>query len=107
MIDVLIDIGQWFRHYQFQSAMAIVATLLVLFGHDINKFFKKLVSKQHVVLRSITFILVCSVGYGLLTVWLTGLLALQLAKISDVYIFPSILGVFIVLSFYAQKQNHI
>jgi len=55
----------------------------------------------------LVFILVCAFGYGLLTIWLTGLLAQQLAKIPSLYILPSIIGVFVLLALYAQKQKHI
>jgi len=107
MTELLIDSGQWFRTYQYQSAMAIVATLLVIFGNDINLIVKRAVAKQHLLVRCLVFILVCAFGYGLLTIWLTGLLAQQLAKIPSLYILPSIIGVFVLLALYAQKQKHI
>jgi len=107
MNELLIESGQWFRNYQYQSAMAIVATLLVIFGNDINLIIKKAVAKQHLLIRSLTFVIVCAFGYGLLTVWLTGLLAQQLARIPSLYILPSIIGIFFLLALYAQKQKHI
>ena len=88
MNTFLIEVGQWFRPYQYQTAMAIIATLLVVFGNDINRAIKKLIAKQHIIIRIIVFVLVCAFGYGLLTVWLTGLLSLQLAKIPNLYIAP-------------------
>ncbi|MFT5758614.1 MAG: putative membrane protein [Alteromonadaceae bacterium] len=107
MNELLIESGQWFRSYQYQSAMAIVATLLVIFGNDINLVVKRAVAKQHLLIRCLVFIFVCAFGYGLLTIWLTGLLAQQLAKIPSFYVMPSIVGVFILLALYAQKQKHI
>jgi len=107
MNELLIESGQWFRSYQYQSAMAIVATLLVIFGNDINLLVKRAVSKQHLIIRSLVFICVCAFGYGLLTIWLTGLLAQQLAKIPSLYVMPSIVTVFVLLALYAQKQKHI
>jgi hypothetical protein len=107
MNDILIQLGQWTRPYQFQAAMAIIATLLVIFGDDINKAIKKLFVKQHFIVRCCAFILICAFGYGLLTVWLTSWLSSQLSSIPDLYIFPSITGIFITLGVYAQKQRHI
>ncbi len=107
MTDMLIELGQWFRGYQYQSAMAIVATVLVLFGQGINNQIKTLLSKQHFIVRTITFILVCAFGYGLVTVWLTQLLAQQLAAISHQYIVVVVVSIFVVLGTYAQKQRHI
>lgn len=107
MNTLLIELGQWIRPYQYESAMAIIATILVLFGNDINNALKKLMAKQHLIFRIVIFIFVCAFGYGLLTVWLTGLLSAQLAKIPDLYIFPTISTLFILLGTYAQKQRHI
>ncbi len=107
MSDLLIELGQGFRGYQYQTAMAIIATLLVIFGNDINNSLKKLVAKQHFIIRSVIFILVCAFGYGLLTIWLTGLLSTQLSHIPNVYIVPAIFLIFSLLGIYAQKQRHI
>lgn len=101
------DLGQWFRPYQYQAALAIIATLLVIFGNDINSVIKKLVAKQHFIIRTSVFIIVCAFGYGLLTVWLTGVLAEQLAKLPSVYLMPVIFIIFFSLGMYAQKQRHI
>ncbi|GAA6204465.1 MULTISPECIES: DUF3392 domain-containing protein [Thalassotalea] len=103
----LIELGVWFRPYQYQCALAIIATILVIFGNDINNVIKQLVRKQHFIIRTIIFIVVCAVGYGLITVWLTGLLSLQLAKIPNLYILPVVSVIFIALGLYAQKQRHI
>jgi len=107
MNELLIEAGQWFRSYQYQSALAIIATILVIFGNDINQAIKQSIKKQHFVVRTLVFIFVCAVGYGLMTVWLTELLSAQLAKISNLYIVPIVTGVFIALGMYAQKQRHI
>ena len=107
IIDLLNESGHWFRQYQYQAALAIIATVLVLFGHEINSAIKSLIKNQHFIIRSIIFVLVCAFGYGLATVWLTSLLSAQLAKIPNLYILPTVIGVFTALGIYAQKQKHI
>ncbi len=107
VIELFNDLGQWFRPYQYQSALAIIATVLVIFGNDINSAIKKLVVRQHFIVRTSVFILVCAFGYGLLTVWLTSILAQQLAKLPDLYLLPVVFTVFFTLGIYAQKQRHI
>ncbi|OKY27764.1 DUF3392 domain-containing protein [Thalassotalea sp. PP2-459] len=107
MIELLTSLGQWFRPYQYQAALAIIATILVLFGNDINGALKHMIRKQHFVVRTLVFIVVCAFGYGLLTVWLTALLAEQLSSIPTVYIVPTVVIIFAVLGIYAQKQRHI
>lgn len=107
MTELLIDIGQWFRGYQYQTAMAIVATLMVVFGNDINNAVRKLVARQHFIIRCITFILVCAFGYGLLTVWLTTLLSQQLSQVPNRYVLLLLVAIFSALGVYAQKRRHI
>ncbi|WP_281558685.1 DUF3392 domain-containing protein [Thalassomonas sp. RHCl1] len=107
MTDLLAEMGQWLRPYQYQLALAIIATLLVLFGNDINRWLKKLLSGQHFVVRLVVFVVVCAFGYGLATVWLTALLAQQLAKIPNLYFMPACLLAFIILGLFAQKQRQI
>ena len=107
MHSILIELGSWFRPYQYQTAMAIIATILVIFGSYINNAIKKNIAKQHVIFRVLVFVLICAFGYGLLTVWLTHLLAVQLNNIPNLYIVPSILLIFVILGGYAQRQRHI
>ena len=107
MTELVINVGQWFRGYQYQTAMAIVATVLVIFGNDINSAVRKLVAKQHFIIRCITFIVVCAFGYGLLTGWVTRLLSQQLSQVPNSYVLPLIVAIFSVLGVYAQKRRHI
>jgi hypothetical protein len=107
MVEVLNELGQLFKPHLYQVALAIVATVLVIFGNTINRMIKKLLHKQHIIVRIVAFILVCAFGYGLATVWLTAILASQLAKIPLLYLAPLISGLFILLGLYAQKQRHI
>ena len=107
LVGLLTELGQWFRPYQYQASLAIIATLLVVFGNDINSSVKKLVAKQHFIVRTSVFILICAFGYGFLTVWLTSLLAQQLAKVPSLYLLPVVFIIFLTLGIYAQKQRHI
>lgn len=107
LVELFTELGQWFRPYQYQAALAIIATLLVVFGNDINSSIKRLVAKQHFIVRTSVFIVICAFGYGLLTVWLTSLLAQQLAKVPSLYLLPVVFIIFFTLGIYAQKQRHI
>ena len=107
MIELIGPMDQFLREHVQQLSMAIIATLLVLFGNDINSAIKALIRRYHFVIRTIAFILICAFGYGLLTVWLTPLLAKALAKLSIQWFIPMVVLVFLSLGIYAQKQKHI
>ena len=107
MTTTLTEVGQWFRPYQYQAALGIIATVLVMFGHNINNAIKKVVARRHFIIRTLAFVLVCAFGYGLLTVWLTSILTIQLAKIPTPYLLPVVFVIFFGLGAYAQKMKHI
>jgi hypothetical protein len=107
LVELFTELGQLFRPYQYQAALAIIATLLVIFGNDINSSIKKILAKQHFIVRTSIFIVICAFGYGLLTVWLTSLLAQQLANLPSLYLLPVVFIIFLTLGIYAQKQHHI
>lgn len=103
----LIEMDALVRPYINEIAMAIIATLLVLFGNDINSAIRALVKRYHFVIRTLAFVLICAFGYGLLTVWITPLFAGVLLKLSFKWLLPTIVLVFIGLGMFAQKQRHI
>jgi len=107
LLNLFSELGQWFRSYQYESALAIVATVLVIFGNDINNAIKQMIKKQHFIVRTFVFVLVCAIGYGLVTVWLTNFLSQLLTSIPNSYVVLVVLVVFIALGMYAQKQRHI
>ena len=107
IIDLLNECGVFIKPHLYQIALSLVATALVIFGGAINGAIKKLLQKQHLVIRVTAFVLVCAFGYGLATVWLTSILAAQLGQIPLSYLAPTIVMLFIVLGTYAQKQRHI
>jgi len=88
-------------------SIAIIATLLVIYGSDINRFVKRLIGNSHFIIRLGIFILVCAVGYGLATVFLADVLRNALATIPRRYLAMSITGIFIALGLLADSRRHI
>lgn len=107
MNELLQPLANWYVPYRGECAMAIIATLLVLYGGDINNAIKRMIAPMHIALRTIVFILVCAFGYGMFTVWMTPILAGQIARIPTVYEAPAVLSFFIILGSMAQKQRQI
>ncbi|MBY4675477.1 DUF3392 domain-containing protein [Marinobacterium arenosum] len=106
-MEILISLSHQVRPYLNQCAMAMIATVLVIYGSDINNAIKRLIARHHFLIRTLVFVLVCAFGYGLLTVWLTPLLAGQLARIPGLYLAPAIGLIFIALGILAQRQRQI
>lgn len=105
MDSLLIDASQWLRPYSANMAVAFVATLLVIYGDTINRTLRVIVKPYPMVLRITAFILLCTLGYGAITVWGSGQVAQLMYKIPDVYFALVVVFSFIVLGILAERYH--
>lgn len=91
------------RPHNKAIALAMVTTLLVIFGDVINGVFRKLLRKQAVWIRVTAFIGLCAFGYGAFTVWITPLLASFLMHRSSVVYVCIIIVSFIIVGVLAER----
>lgn len=104
---MIIRFSQWLYPWLGEIAMAIMATLLVIYGDTINRMVKRQVSGMHFIFRTLVFILLCAFGYGAIVVFLTPMMAKWLASVSMMYLGPLVLAIFITLGIVAEKKNRI
>lgn len=107
LLDILQQWGALFRPYVRDIALAMVATCLVVFGDDINRLVRRQIAHWHFVWRTLVFIVVCAFGYGALTLFLTPLVARQLAGLSNLWLPWFCLLVFTLLGFLAQRKRQL
>jgi len=107
LYQLLLDWGALLRPYVRDIALAMVATCLVVFGDDLNRLVRRQTAALHFVWRTGIFILLCAFGYGALTIFLTPLVAGQLAKLSNLWLPWLSLGIFIVLGMLAQRKRQL
>ena len=107
VLTLFADIGKLIRPYTADIALALVASLLVIAGGDINRFIKRQVSSANFLFRTIIFILVCTFGYGVLTVVLTNIVKTQLASLSSVNLAIAVITGFLALGIYAERKRQI
>jgi hypothetical protein len=110
-MDIIYDLNlQLARHmnaYLSDIALAIVATCLVVYGSNLNNFIKRIVSSWMLIFRIIAFILMCTFGYGLLTVWLQPILKILLKNIAITYLPISVFAIFCLLGVLAERKRHL
>ena len=107
LYQLLLDWGAVFRPYVRDIALAMVATCLVVFGDDLNRFVRRQIASLHFIWRTGIFILLCAFGYGALTIFLTPLVASQLAKVGNLWLPWLCLSIFIVLGILAQRKRQL
>jgi|APGre2960657404_1045060.scaffolds.fasta_scaffold218636_1 hypothetical protein len=101
------QITNFLRLHLHDIAISMIATLLVMFGSDINRFIRQLVKKQHFLVRLGIFVLVCAIGYGVATLFLTDVLFKMLAAIPRQFLALSIVVIFILLGLTAETRKQI
>ncbi len=104
---MIIQLSQWLYPWLREISMAIMATLLVLYGERINRMVKRQIGALHFLFRTLIFIVLCAFGYGAVLVYVTPLLTKLLASLGMIYLGPLILGIFITLGIIAEKKNRI
>lgn len=107
MLEFLTPAGAYLLPYTTEIATALIACLLVMFGGEVNRLIRKLLSEQHFVIRTAAFILLNTFGYGLLIVKATPYLSFTLRSIEPGVMFSIVLGSFITIGIWAQKNRHV
>lgn len=105
MEQFALSFAAWLKPYIHNIAMMILATLLVIYGNDVNAFVRKQVANASFIVRTIIFVLVCAFGYGLLLVALTPVVASALAKIPSIYLGFVVVGIFLLLGWLAERKK--
>jgi len=105
--SIIIQFSQWLYPWTGEISMAIMATLLVIYGGTVNKMVKRQVSGLHFLFRTLIFILLCTFGYGAVLIYAVPLLTKLLASLGMTYLGPLVAGIFITLGIIAEKKNHI
>jgi hypothetical protein len=107
MRDFFIVITGFFHRHLQEISLAVSATFLVLYGNQINQFFKKNVAAFPWWLRWFLFSIFCTLGYGYLTFFLSSRLEVFLANLSEDYFLLVILGIFFMMGLIAERKNQI
>lgn len=86
--------------------MAIVATLIFVYGNDLNRFVKRQVRNKHFLVRLSIFVLVCAFGFGLATVLGMTLISRLLQRLDRELLAPVVLAIFVGIGFLAERKHH-
>jgi len=101
--QLLLEATSNLKPYSYQLSVAMVATLLVIYGNTINRTLRALVKPYPFVIRVSAFILLCTFGYGLLSVWGATQLRLVMSSLPNLYFAPTIVALFILLGVLAER----
>ncbi|MBH9402642.1 DUF3392 domain-containing protein [Pseudomonas aeruginosa] len=103
-LDLIAPLSRWSRSHLSDISLAIMATLLVLFGPAINAWVQQRIGSLNFVFRTLLFVLICAVGYGLAMVFVTPWLAKGLGYFNNYTLAPVLLLVFFVIGMIADRS---
>ncbi|HEJ3578014.1 TPA: DUF3392 domain-containing protein [Pseudomonas aeruginosa] len=103
-LDLIATLSRWSRSHLSDISLAIMATLLVLFGPTINAWVQQRIGSLNFVFRTLLFVLICAVGYGLAMVFVTPWLAKGLGYFNNYTLAPVLLLVFFVIGMIADRS---
>ncbi len=107
VLSVFSDLGALMRPYIRDISLALVASLLVITGGDINRFIKRQIASANFFFRTVIFVLVSTFGYGAATVLFTNILKTQLSALSKPYLAIVVVSCFVALGIYAERKKQI
>ncbi|MDP2246446.1 DUF3392 domain-containing protein [Pseudomonas sp.] len=104
LLDLIATLSRWSRGHLHEIALAIMATLLVLFGPGINAWVQRSIGGLNFIFRTLIFVLICAVGYGLAMVFITSWLAQGLGHFNNYTLAPVLLLVFFLIGVLADRS---
>ena len=104
--ELLVVSSVWARAHLSMISTALTATLLVIFGDDINRFVKVRVRKYGFAVRIGVFIALCAFGYGALGVFIAPAITSLLRFFGDRYLAASVVGAFLAMGILAERKRY-
>lgn len=107
IFDLNLRLAYFIQPHLQDASLALVATCLVVYGGKINGVLKSLVSSWPFIFRVSAFILMCTFGYGLLTLWGQPLVYWGISRVDLVYRPLFLLFCFCLLGVLAERKRHL
>ncbi len=105
MSDPIVFLSRWMRGHLHEIALAIVATLLMIFGSAIVRALKPHLRKLPMLVRILAFMLVCSFGFAMLCTAGTRMIASLLGGFSNSALSLVVVGLFLLVGSIAQSEK--
>lgn len=103
-LDLVATLSRWSRGHLYDISLAIMATLLVLLGPGINAWVQQRIGGLNFLFRTLLFVALCALGYGLAMIFLTPLLAKGLGYFNNYTLAPVLLLVFFLIGVLADRN---
>ncbi len=96
----------WIQAHMSAISTAIVTTLLVIFGDEINGFIKRHIRGYNFVVRTAAFVLLCVFGYGMLAAAGASAIRSLLLYFGSTYLPLTVIAAFVVMGILAERKKY-
>lgn len=109
LTNVLANFSGWVdKHgYLMEISMAQITAILVVYGAEIARYFRRLLKDNPFFIRVTGFILLNAFGFGVATVFGGGLLTWFYGQLSATIRMPVIFCIFILIGVIAERKKQI
>ena len=104
LLDLIATLSRWSRGHLYDISLAIMATLFVLFGPSLNAWVQRTIGGLNFIFRTLIFVLVCALVYGMAIVYLTPYLSAGLSQFNNYTLAPVLLLVFFLIGVIADRS---
>ena len=105
--EILLRSGYWAHSHLNSIALALVGTLLVIYGDNLNSLVKRQLRPYPRIVRILGFVLMCAFGYGALTVLFTPVLSNWLSLLPVRWLAPIVVGLFLFIGWVAERKRQV
>ncbi len=103
--EAIAPITNWMRGHLYSISLMMVATLLVVYGSNLNGLVRNAIGGFHLIIRVAAFIALCAFGYGLITVYTVPWVAKALSMLPNLWLPPIVAIIFIALGVVAERKR--
>lgn len=105
LAKTVAPLAKFIRGNMGEIAMIIVATLLMIYGSNINNFVRNAISKFPFVVRVAIFMVLFAFGYGAITAYLVPQFAHLLATLPNIWLPFVVFAIFMLLGILVEKKK--
>ena len=106
LVAALAGTTGWIQAHLATISAAIVTTLLVIFGDEINGFVKRHIRQYNFLVRTAAFVLLCVFGYGLLATAGASAVRSLLLYFGSGYLPLTVIAAFVVMGMLAERKRY-
>ncbi len=104
---LLIPASHFLKSHIYFISMSVITTLLMVYGHEINKLFRTITRSLNAVVRFLLFMVLCTIGYAFIATNLARLIRTQLVNLSPIAFIVALLIIFVTLGYLAKRNGEI